>query len=83
MTILPPDTMKNFVEEETAHHGYPSADAYVQALVYQAQKRRARKDLEAKLLEGLESPIVPMDENFWDSVRKQALEGLDGGNIRP
>jgi antitoxin ParD1/3/4 len=83
MNISLPDEMKVFVEAQMAHEGYASASEYVRALIRDAQRRKARQELEAKLLEGLEGSEVEMDRADWDSIRREALEGLAGETIRP
>ena len=83
MNISLPDEMKVFVETEMVHEGYASASEYVRALIRDAQRRKARQELEAKLLEGLEGPEVEMDRADWDSIRQEALEGLAGEAVRP
>jgi len=83
MNISLPDEMKGFVEAQMAHEGYASASEYLRALIRDAQRRKARQELEAKLLEGLEGPEVEMDRDDWDSIRRDALEGLAGEAIRP
>jgi antitoxin ParD1/3/4 len=83
MNISVPDEMKAFVEAEIAQEGYASASEYLRALIRDAQKRRARQDLEAKLLEGLQAPAVQMTRDDWDSIQREALEGLAGATIRP
>ena len=83
MNISVPDEMKAFVEAEMAQEGYASASEYLRALIRDAQKRRARQELEAKLLEGLHGPPVQMTRDDWDSIQREALEGLAGETIRP
>ena len=83
MNISVPDEMKAFVEAEMAQEGYASASEYLRALIRDAQKRRARQGLEAKLLEGLQGPSVEMTRDDWDSIQREALEGLAGETIRP
>ena len=83
MNISVPDEMKAFVEAEMAQEGYASASEYLRALIRDAQKRRARQELEAKLLEGLQGPPVQMTRDDWDSIQREALEGLAGETIRP
>ena len=83
MNISVPDEMKAFVEAEMAQEGYASASEYLRALIRDAQKRRARQELEAKLLEGLQGPAVQMTRDDWDSIQREALEGLAGETIRP
>ena len=61
MNISVPDDMKAFVEAEMAQEGYASASEYLRTLIRDAQKRRAKRELEAKLREALESgPATPM-----------------------
>ena len=83
MNISLPDEMKAFVETEMTQEGYASASEYLRALIRDAQKRRAKHDLEAKLLEGLQGPAVPMTRDDWDSITREALEGLAAETIRP
>jgi antitoxin ParD1/3/4 len=83
MNISLPDEMKAFVEAQMAHEGYASASEYLRSLIREAQKRRAKQELEAKLLEGLQGPAVAMTRNEWDSIEREALEGLAGETIRP
>jgi antitoxin ParD1/3/4 len=79
MDISLPDEMKDLLEAQMAQQGYASASEYVHA-----QKRYAKRELEAKLLEALESgPAVVMDRDDWDSIKREALEGLAGETIRP
>ena len=84
MNISVPDEMKAFVEAQMAQDGYASASEYVRALIRDAQKRRAKLELEAKLQEALESgPATPMTHKDWVALRSEALEGLAGRKIRP
>lgn len=83
MNISLPDEMKVFVEAQMAHEGYASASEYVRALIREAQRRQAKRDLDAKLLEGLQGPAVVMDRDDWDSMKREAMEGLAGETIRP
>ncbi len=83
MNISVPDEMKAFVEAQMSQEGYASASEYLRALIRDAQKRRAKQELEAKLLEGLQGPAVLMDSDDWDSIKQEAMEGLAGETIRP
>jgi antitoxin ParD1/3/4 len=83
MNISLPDDMKAFVESRMANEGYASASEYLRALIREAQKRQAKQELEAKLLEGLQGPSVVMDREDWDAIKREALEGLAGETIRP
>jgi antitoxin ParD1/3/4 len=83
MNISLPDEMNAFVESRMANEGYASASEYLRALIREAQKRQAKQELEAKLLEGLQGPSVVMDHEDWDAIKREALEGLAGETIRP
>ncbi len=83
MNISLPDEMKAFVEAQMAQDGYASASEYLRALIRDEQKRRARQQLEAKLLEGLQGPSTVMTREDWDSIEQEALEGLAGEALRP
>jgi antitoxin ParD1/3/4 len=83
MNISVPDEMKAFVEAQMAEEGYASASEYLRALIRDAQKRRAKQELEAKLLEGLHGPVTEMTRDEWKSIERQARDGLRGEKIRP
>ena len=83
MNISLPDEMKAFIEAQMSEDGYASASEYFRTLVRDAQKRKARQELEAKLLEGLQGPVTEMTREDWESIRKEAIDGLAGESIRP
>ena len=68
------DEMKAFVEARMKADGHASAGEYLQALIREDQKRRARQALEAELLEGLQGPAVEMTGADWDSIMREAAE---------
>jgi len=74
MNISVPDEMKVFVEAQMAQEGYASASEYLRALIRDAQKRRAKQELEAKLLEGLHSPASEMTDADWSALRQRIYE---------
>lgn len=74
MNISLPEEMKAFIEAQTAQEGHASASDYLRSLVREAQKRRARQELDAKLLEGLQSPAGEMTRADWDALRKRIDE---------
>ena len=43
----------------------------------------AQQELEEKLLEGLQGPAFEMTREDWESIRREAIEGLAGETIRP
>lgn len=74
MNISLPDEMKAFVESQMARDGYASASEYLRALIREDQKRRARQALDAKLLEGLQSPASEMTDTDWSALRERIYE---------
>ena len=64
--------------------GFASPGEYLHSLIRDAQKRRAKQALEAKILEALESgPAAPMTREDWVALRTEALNGLADEMIRP
>ena len=77
MNISLPDPLKQFVDGQIAQGRYSSASEYVRELIRADEKRKAEEQLEAKLLEGLnsaESELTPAD---WSALRKAALSRLE------
>jgi antitoxin ParD1/3/4 len=83
MNISLPDPMKEFIETQTSKEGFGSVSEYLRSIIREVQKRQAKQELEAKLLEGLQGPSVVMTREDWDSIEREALEGLAGEAIRP
>jgi antitoxin ParD1/3/4 len=50
----------------------------VRELIRADEKRKAEEQLEAKLLEGLNSPESPLTAADWSAIRSQALAALEG-----
>jgi Arc/MetJ-type ribon-helix-helix transcriptional regulator len=75
--------MRAFVESKMAQEGYASASEYLRALIREAQKQQASRKLDAKLLEGLQGPLVEMTREDWDSIKEEALDGLKGETLLP
>jgi hypothetical protein len=63
-----------FIQEQ-AKGASQTPEQYVAALVRAEHRRRALADLEAKLLEGIESgPDTEMTRADWEELRRQVLE---------
>ena len=64
-----------FVEAQTTAEGFATPGAYLDALVRQAQVKKARQALEAKLLEAMNSgPAVEMTREDWDRLERNVWE---------
>lgn len=77
MNISLPDPLKQFVDGQIAQGRYSSVSEYVRELIRADEKRKAEEQLEAKLLEGLnsaESELTPAD---WNAIRKEALAKIE------
>jgi antitoxin ParD1/3/4 len=73
MNISLPETLKQFVEEQVSQGGYSTASEYLRELIREAQRRKQRELLEAKLLEGLQSPTSEMSDADWTRLRETIL----------
>ena len=77
MNISLPDPLKQFVEGQISTGRYSSASEYVRELIRADEKQKAADQLEALLLEGLnsaESELTPAD---WSAIRKEALAKVE------
>jgi antitoxin ParD1/3/4 len=73
-----PEDMMAFVEEQAAKEGFRTAGEYLCSVIRDVRKHHARRALEDKLREALESgPAEPMTQEDWDELEREALERLD------
>lgn len=92
MNISLPDEMRAWVESQVRGGEFSSASEYFRQLVREAraqkerdERERKKAELEALLIEGLESgPAVPMDKTWWDTLlsdvdEKLKRRGVEGG----
>ena len=77
MNISLPDPLKQFVDGQIAQGRYSSASEYVRELIRADEKRKAEEQLEAKLLEGMNSPESKLTSADWRALRKEALNKLE------
>jgi len=73
MNISLPDPLKQFVDGQIAKGRYGSASEYVRELIRADEKRKAEVQLEAKLLEGLNSAETELTSADWSAIRQEAL----------
>lgn len=68
MNVSLPDTLKTFVDDQVAQHGYGTSSAYIQELI---RKDRDRQALRRLLLDGAASPLAgPANAAYFDSLRQ-------------
>jgi len=77
MNISLPDPLKQFVDGQIAQGRYSSVSEYVRELIRADEKRKAEEHLEAKLLEGLNSPDSELTPADWRAIRNEALAKLE------
>lgn len=74
MNISLPEPMKQWVEQQMVSEGFGTASEYFRSLVREDQKRKAREELDQKLIEALNGgQPVAVDSEFWQK-RRQELE---------
>ena len=78
-----PSEMQPFIEAQVAAQGYGTVDEYFLALVQQDRKRRSQEQLEALLLEGINSgDVEDVTSEFWQQLRSSVLK-LDAAEEQP
>lgn len=73
MNISLPESLKQFVDGQISTGRYSSASEYVRELIRADEKRKAEQELEAKLLEGLNSPESQLTKADWMAIRNEAM----------
>jgi len=72
LEISLPDALKEFAQEQANKAGHSDVSRYVQTLLEGEQRRRAKSELEAKLLSSLNSgPSIKADDAFWEDIDAQ------------
>lgn len=70
MNVSLPDSLKSFVDEQVANHGYGTSSEYVRELIRKDQERSRLRGL---LLEGAESAAVQLaDPGYFAALRERA-----------
>jgi len=82
MDISLPDPLKQFVDTQIAQGRYSSASEYMRELIRADERLKAEEQLEAKLLEGLNSPESELKGEDWKEIRKEALILLESRRAR-
>lgn len=77
MNISLPDPLKKFVDGQIAQGRYSSVSEYMRELIRADEKRKAEEHLEAKLLEGMNSPESELTPADWSAIRNEALAKLE------
>ena len=73
MNVSLPEALRHFVDERTAGR-FGSASEYVRELIREDQKRASEEQLEALLIQGLESGApIEVSPEFWERKRQELL----------
>ena len=77
------EPMQAFIEEQIATGKYSNASEYIYYLVEQEQERLAREQVEAMLLEGLESgEAIEVTDEWWQQKRDRLIQQSTHKNQR-
>jgi antitoxin ParD1/3/4 len=72
-----PASTREFAQEQAAAGGFANVSDYVASLVHNEQRHKAEAELEALLLEGINSgPATPMTREDWDAIRSEISQRL-------
>ena len=72
LNISLPKSLKEHVERQVETGGYSTPSEYVRALLREDRKRKAEQDLEALLLEGLDSgEAIPVQSAYWKKKQRK------------
>lgn len=78
-----PESMRKWVDRQVKDGGYGTASEFVREVLRDAQKTRARRELEQKLIEGLESgPQITVDDKYWKGLRQRVSKRLGKKGLR-
>lgn len=83
MNVSLPEELKQYAESQT-RRGYSTPSEYVRELIRADQKRRAKDELDAMLLEGLRSgERLIADAQFWKDLKHEAVSKLAARRKKP
>lgn len=69
MTLNVSDDLNEFLAEQAAARGLPTAEAYVQDCMESERLEEARNWLRAEIQKGVDSgPAVPVTSEFWQEL---------------
>lgn len=72
LNVSLPKAMKEYVQERVKTGGYGNTSEYVRDLIRAEQKQRAKSELEALILEGINSgPSTDMTRADWERLHKR------------
>ena len=73
LNVSLPQSMREWIDDQVKKGGYGTASEFVREVIREAQKNKARQELEAKLLAGMNSdPAAEMTQADWDRLKDRA-----------
>lgn len=76
LTVDLPEDMVADINQEIAKGRFATVGDYLNWLYRDRILRERRKEVEAKLLEALESEAIPVTNEFWEEVKREGLAKL-------
>ena len=75
MNIALPPAMKTFVQQQVQGAGYSSVSEYVRQLIRADQQRKAREEIDRKLLEALDGgPATPWSAKELETLKSRVRQ---------
>ena len=75
LNVSLPGSLKKYVQERVSTGGYGNTSEYVRDLIRGEQKQRAKAELEALIMEGINSgPSSEVNEEFWEGLRARVTQ---------
>ena len=79
LNISLPEAMRAFVEKEVTAGSYSTVSEYIRALIRDAQDRKAREEIEGKLLEALGGEARELGPEDWERLRARVRKAAETG----
>ena len=77
INISLPEAMRTWVDEQVGRGDYSTVSEYFRELLRAEQKRQLREEIDARLLEALNSgEPIELTPEYWEDLRREARERL-------
>jgi len=75
LNVSLPGSLKKYVQERVSTGGYGNTSEYVRDLIRGEQKQRAKEELEALIMEGINSgPSSEVNKEFWEGLKARVTQ---------
>lgn len=66
-----------YIEQQLPNSGHSTISGYISDLIYQDQQRKSQEQLEAQILEGLDSgAATPLTSTDWAEIRQAVRHNI-------